>query len=131
MTERDFGMKNSKQTPAPSPFFPLRLPLFALCVFLLPLPSPAQNAYTNHAGLPVPGIPIALDDRTVTLSNATEVVTVPLSIFPDPGSRPPLCASASLRLCVSPPPGPHPMYSMFRGSASSCAPPPTPCAGRL
>ena len=47
----------------------------------------AENAYTNHAGYPIPGLPVALDARTVTLSNATESLTVPLSIFPEEERR--------------------------------------------
>ena len=45
------------------------------------------NSYTNHAGHPVPGIPVALDSRTVTLSNAAESLTLPLSIFPEEERR--------------------------------------------
>ena len=45
------------------------------------------NSYTNHAGHAVSGVPVALDARTVTLSNETEVVTVPLSIFPETERR--------------------------------------------
>lgn len=79
--------------PPKSLCVPLRPSLCALCVeifclfLLVPSAFAQENAYTNHAGLPVPGLPIALDDRTVTLSNALETVTVPLSIFPDPERR--------------------------------------------
>lgn len=45
------------------------------------------NSYTNHAGYPVDGVPVALDSRTVTLSNATETLTLPLSIFPEEERR--------------------------------------------
>ena len=41
-------------------------------------------SYTNHAGNVVSGIVVALDARTATISNATESVSVPLSIFPEP-----------------------------------------------
>jgi len=40
-------------------------------------------AYTNHAGLIVEGVPIALASRIATLSNASEMARVPLSIFPE------------------------------------------------
>jgi len=39
-------------------------------------------AYTNHAGLAVSGVPVRLEPHHVTLSNQTETVRVPLSIFP-------------------------------------------------
>jgi len=42
----------------------------------------AEPAYTNHAGNVVSGVVIALDARTTTISNATEALTLPLSIFP-------------------------------------------------
>ena len=42
----------------------------------------AENAYTNHAGNVVSGVVVALDARTTTISNATEALTLPLSIFP-------------------------------------------------
>jgi len=44
-------------------------------------------AYTNHAGLAVAGVPVRLEARHVTLSNGTETVRVPLSIFPQPELR--------------------------------------------
>lgn len=59
-------------------------------IFLLafPLLVPAQHpAYTNHAGNVVPGVVIALDDRTATFSNSTETLTLPLSIFPESEQR--------------------------------------------
>ena len=42
----------------------------------------AENAYTNHAGNVVSGVVVALDARMTTISNATEALTLPLSIFP-------------------------------------------------
>jgi hypothetical protein len=56
--------------------------LFALCVLAVSLPARAENAYTNHAGNVISGVVIALDTRTATLSNTTETLTLPLSIFP-------------------------------------------------
>ena len=52
-------------------------------------PSTLQpfNSYTNHAGNLVSGTVIALDSRTATLSNATETVTLPLSVFPESEQR--------------------------------------------
>ena len=47
----------------------------------------AENAYTNHAGNVVSGVVIALDARTVTISNATETAKLPLSIFPESEQR--------------------------------------------
>lgn len=47
----------------------------------------AQPAYTNHAGNAVAGIVVALDARTATISNATESVRLPLSIFPEMEQR--------------------------------------------
>ena len=43
----------------------------------------STHSYTNHAGNVVSGVVIALDARTVTISNATETVKLPLSIFPE------------------------------------------------
>lgn len=54
---------------------------------LTSLPAPGGEGYTNHAGYPVPGLPVALDSRTVTLSNATETLILPLSIFPEAERR--------------------------------------------
>ena len=66
----------------------------ALCGFLMPLFASAEsepfnhstvqhfNSYTNHAGNAVSGVVVALDARTTTISNATETVALPLSIFP-------------------------------------------------
>ena len=42
----------------------------------------AENAYTNHAGNVVSGVVVALDAHTTTISNATEALKLPLSIFP-------------------------------------------------
>ena len=52
-------------------------------------PSTLQpfNTYTNHAGNTVSGVVIALDTRTATLSNSTETLTLPLSIFPESEQR--------------------------------------------
>ena len=62
--------------------------LCALCVLTLALPARAeQPAYTNHAGYAVSGIVIALDATTTTISNETESVSVPLSIFPETERR--------------------------------------------
>ena len=53
-----------------------------------PLLASAQHpSYTNHAGNTVSGVVIALDARTATFSNATETVTLPLSIFPESEQR--------------------------------------------
>jgi hypothetical protein len=46
-----------------------------------------QPAYTNHAGYAVSGVVIALDATTTTISNETESVSVPLSIFPESERR--------------------------------------------
>ena len=62
--------------------------LCALCVLTLALPARAERpAYTNHAGYAVSGVVIALDATTTTISNETESVTVPLSIFPETERR--------------------------------------------
>jgi len=45
------------------------------------------NSYTNHAGNVVSGVVVALDARTATISNATESVKLPLSIFPESERR--------------------------------------------
>ena len=52
-------------------------------------PSTLQpfNSYTNHAGNIVSGTVIALTARTATISNATETLTLPLSIFPESEQR--------------------------------------------
>lgn len=47
----------------------------------------AENAYTNHAGNVVSGVVVTLDARTVTISNAAETVTLPLSIFQETEQR--------------------------------------------
>jgi hypothetical protein len=41
------------------------------------------GCYTNHAGFAACGAPVALDRREVALSNASEVVRLPLSVFPE------------------------------------------------
>ena len=43
----------------------------------------STNSYTNHAGNVVSGVVVALDARTATISNATETMKLPLSIFPE------------------------------------------------
>ena len=43
----------------------------------------SYNAYTNHAGNVVSGVVVALEARTVTISNAVETMKLPLSIFPE------------------------------------------------
>ena len=54
----------------------------------IPLLAAAQQpGYTNHAGNVVEGTVVALDAHTATLSNATETVTLPLSIFPESEQR--------------------------------------------
>ena len=47
----------------------------------------STHSYTNHAGNVVSGVVVALDARTTTISNATETVKLPLSIFPEPEQR--------------------------------------------
>ena len=47
----------------------------------------AQPAYTNHAGYAVSGLVVALDATSATISNETESVSVPLSIFPETERR--------------------------------------------
>ena len=42
----------------------------------------STHSYTNHAGNVVSGVVVALDARTTTISNATEALKLPLSIFP-------------------------------------------------
>ena len=47
----------------------------------------STHSYTNHAGNVVSGVVVALDARTTTISNATETVKLPLSIFPESEQR--------------------------------------------
>ena len=62
----------------------LGLATLAILATFAPAPSArAEPAYTNHADNVVSGIVIALDARTATISNATETVKLPLSIFPE------------------------------------------------
>lgn len=61
--------------------------LSALCVWGVSLSAWAENVYTNHAGNTVSGVVVALDARTATFSNATETMTLPLSIFPESEQR--------------------------------------------
>ena len=58
-----------------------------LCGIFLASSASAENVYTNHAGYAVSGLPVAIDGCTATLSNGTEVVTVPLSVFPETERR--------------------------------------------
>ena len=60
-----------------------------LCVALLACVNSAmaENSYTNHAGNVVSGIVVALDVRSVTISNAAESVAMPLSVFPESEQR--------------------------------------------
>lgn len=54
----------------------------------IPLLAVAQEpGYTNHAGNVISGAVVALDAHTVTLSNATETASLPLSIFPESEQR--------------------------------------------
>ena len=62
--------------------------LFALCALPLALPARAEaGSYTNHAGYAVSGVVVALDATATTISNETESVSVPLSIFPETERR--------------------------------------------
>ena len=47
----------------------------------------STNSYTNHAGNVVLGVVVALDARTMAISNAIETVQLPLSIFPGSEQR--------------------------------------------
>ena len=47
----------------------------------------STHSYTNHAGNVVSGVVVALDARTVVISNATETAKLPLSIFPESEQR--------------------------------------------
>ena len=47
----------------------------------------STNSYTNHAGNVVSGVVVALDARTMAISNAIETVQLPLSIFPGSEQR--------------------------------------------
>ena len=53
----------------------------ALCVAAFGVQT--VECYTNHAGNVVSGVVVALDARTVTISNVMECVKLPLSIFPE------------------------------------------------
>ena len=59
----------------------------ALILAFVALAARAENAYTNHAGNVVSGVVVALDARTTTISNATEALKLPLSIFPEAERR--------------------------------------------
>ena len=59
----------------------------ALAACSLALCLRAENSYTNHAGNVVSGVVVALDARTTTISNATETLELPLSIFPESEQR--------------------------------------------
>ena len=58
-----------------------------LCLLYFALVARAEPAYTNHAGNVASGVVIALDARMATISNATETVRLPLSIFPESEQR--------------------------------------------
>ena len=70
-----------------------KITLYIFCILgMFCLPSAyaeetIQQAYTNHAGYAICGVPIALDAHKVTISNDTETVSVPLSIFPEKERR--------------------------------------------
>ena len=69
-----------------------RRPSLSFLLSLLSLPlaalsTHAEPAYTNHAGNVVSGVVVALDARTTTISNVTEILKLPLSIFPEPEQR--------------------------------------------
>ena len=59
----------------------------ALAACSLALCLRGENSYTNHAGNVVSGVVVALDARTTTISNATETLELPLSIFPESEQR--------------------------------------------
>ena len=61
--------------------------LLLLYILAMAFSAHAENAYTNHAGNVVSGVVVALDARTTTISNATETLKLPLSIFPEPEQR--------------------------------------------
>ena len=61
--------------------------MIAVSVSALVAAAEPFNSYTNHAGNTVSGVVIALDARTATLSNSTETLTLPLSIFPESEQR--------------------------------------------
>ena len=65
----------------------MRCLLAALAACSLALCLRAENSYTNHAGNVVSGVVVALDARTTTISNATEILELPLSIFPESEQR--------------------------------------------
>lgn len=52
-----------------------------MAVSVLLVALSAVGVYTNLAGNVVSGVPVALDRRTVALSNAVETARYPLSIF--------------------------------------------------
>ena len=59
----------------------------SIILALVAFSANAENAYTNHAGNTVSGVVVALDARTTTISNATDTLKLPLSIFPEPEQR--------------------------------------------
>ena len=61
--------------------------ILALVAFSARAEALAEGSYTNHAGNVVSGVVVALDARTATISNATETLKLPLSIFPEPEQR--------------------------------------------
>ena len=61
--------------------------ILALVAFSARAEALAEGSYTNHAGNVVSGVVVALDARTATISNATETLKLPLSIFPESEQR--------------------------------------------
>ena len=61
--------------------------MIAVSVSVLVAAAEPFSSYTNHAGNTVSGVVIALDTHTATLSNSTETLTLPLSIFPESEQR--------------------------------------------
>ena len=61
---------------------------FLLGVALPRLPTWGEPAgYTNHAGVVIAAMPVRIEARHVTLSNAVETVRCPLSVFPEAERR--------------------------------------------
>ena len=60
---------------------------FAAAVIATVARAETLSSYTNHAGNVVSGIVVAMDARTATISNASETVECPLSIFPESERR--------------------------------------------
>ena len=66
-------------------FFVCAIPFFASALAVAR--AETFGVYTNHAGNVVSGVVVALDARTATISNASETVQCPLSIFPESERR--------------------------------------------